>query len=106
MENGAKARLAVRGQEGIVYMAEITRRARARQGSSRRPVTVGRAYRARATCGRQRQPAQCACMVVCTQRSSRHVQARDLALVGDDCELTSTLGTDGPSGQGDGSDPE
>jgi hypothetical protein len=28
MENGAKARLAARGQEGIVYTAEITRRAR------------------------------------------------------------------------------
>jgi hypothetical protein len=28
MENGAKAQLAARGQQGIVYMAEITRRAR------------------------------------------------------------------------------
>jgi hypothetical protein len=27
-ENGAKARLATRGQQGIVYTAEITRRAR------------------------------------------------------------------------------
>jgi hypothetical protein len=30
----------------------------------------------------------------------------DLALVGDDCELTSTSGTARPSGQGDGSGPE
>jgi hypothetical protein len=31
---------------------------------------------------------------------------RDLALVGDDCELTSTSGTGRPIGQGDGSDSE
>jgi hypothetical protein len=28
MENGAKARLAARGQQGVGYMAEMTRRAR------------------------------------------------------------------------------
>jgi hypothetical protein len=69
--------------------------------------TVGRAYRERATRGRQRQLAQCTCMMMCAQRSSRRVATRehDLALVGDDCELTSTSGTAGPSGQGDGSDP-
>jgi hypothetical protein len=33
-------------------------------------------------------------------------RARNLALVGDDCELTSTSGNDGPSGQEDGSGPE
>jgi hypothetical protein len=45
--------------------------------------TVCRAYRARATRGRQRQPAQCTRMMMCTQRSSRRVATRehDLALV-------------------------
>jgi hypothetical protein len=62
--------------------------------------TVGRAYRARATRGRQSQPAQCTCMMMCTQRPSRRVATRehDLVLVGDDCELTLTSDTAGPSG--------
>jgi hypothetical protein len=72
MENGAKARLAARGQQGVVYMAEITRRTRTARIKTE--ASDGRPSLPR-TCNvwRQRQPAQCPCMLVCTQRSSRHV---------------------------------
>jgi hypothetical protein len=69
-------------------------------------VTIGPAYRARATCGRQRQPAQCTCMMRCAHSDRRGVsrarsRARQRCL-----QVVFDVGHTGPSGQGVGSDSE